>query len=78
MKRICPNCGKKVDWKQQIIEWMKMCGNDWQEWATMMVICESCGEYVGEIDFEETEFETKEIKNPALKEKVKVPVGKKK
>ena len=76
MKRECPNCGKKIDWKEQILDWIKNYGEDWMEFAMLSIFCYNCDNYAGEIDFMEGKVKTKKVKSKALKGKeVLVPTS---
>jgi hypothetical protein len=77
MKRKCIKCKKIVDWGAQIQEWMDFYGNDWVEYATVMIYCYKCETYTGQIDLTDGPFETEEIDSPVLKEKVLIPKNKK-
>ena len=78
MKRICPNCETKYSWKKQIVEWIKLYGDEWEGEAMLMIVCPNCEHYCGEVFLEEAEYEIEEVESPALKEKVSVPIRKKK
>jgi hypothetical protein len=76
MIRKCGYCGNEIDWVKEFLEWVKNYGEDWIEFAMMMIICYECENYVGEIDLAEGEVETEEVESPALKSKVAVPKDK--
>jgi hypothetical protein len=56
---------------------MDFYGNDWVEYATVMIYCYKCETYTGQIDLTDGPFETEEIDSPVLKEKVLIPKNKK-
>lgn len=74
MIRECPNCHKDFDWFPQIHSWCEHYGTDWAEFAMVMINCDHCGEYAGEIALEEGIIETEEVEDQ-MGHKVKVPTS---